>query len=396
MIISALVRKQLIAFTIASVLGIAFLSVVFLRIPEALGWGRYDVTAEFEDGAGLYEGAQVNYLGTPVGKVRSLDLAPSGISVTMSLKDGVTIPSDVGAQIHSVSAVGEQYVELVPAGGAGSARQASQTTDAALRQGDRIDVDRTSSPVEIGPVLDNVARLVDSVPRRQLGALLAETSVALRDRDQDLGAILDGSEHFLQAADAAYPQTRALLRDGGVVLSTLNQSGGHIDALTRQLASVTEQLKLGDADLRALLTQGPGFVDQTTRFIRDVGPSLPGLLAPLNTVASVLATYRDHVAQLLSDYPTALSLVQSVTLPELGMHAVRLTLANANKPPECTEGFLPVDQWRLPGEVGPAYTPLYYCSASHDDTRAVRGARNIPCPNDPGRREPTPTLCKEN
>jgi phospholipid/cholesterol/gamma-HCH transport system substrate-binding protein len=43
-----------------------------------------------------------------------------------------------------------------------------------------------------------------------------------------------------------------------------------------------------------------------------------------------------------------------------------------------------------------AYTPLYYCTAPRNDARAVRGARNIPCPNDPGRREATPEQCREN
>ncbi len=395
MIISALVRKQLIAFTIASVIGIVVLGVVFLRIPEALGIGRYQVTAEIEEGAGLYEGAQVNYLGTPVGKVKAMRLTDDGISATLSVKDGTRIPRNVRAEIHSVSAVGEQYVELVPAtrGGGGGASAPTRRDD--LRAGDTIPKDRTSSPVEIGPVLDNVAAFVDSLPRKELTALLNETSAALRDRDQDLGSIIDGTSTVLDAATASLPQTKTLLRDSEPLLRTLNGSAGHIDSLTSRLASVTDQLRAGDADLRALLAGGPGFTSETTDFLADVGTVLPAFLRPMGVVARVLATYRDYVAQLLSDYPQALSFVQSVTLPDRNMHAVRLTVANANKPPECIQGFLPVSMWRMPDDVGPAYTPLYYCSAPTNDTRAVRGARNVPCPDDPARREPTPEKCRE-
>jgi phospholipid/cholesterol/gamma-HCH transport system substrate-binding protein len=343
----------------------------------------------------LYEGSQVNYRGTPVGKVTDMKLADDGIVVTMSIKNGTSIPADVRAEIHSVSAVGEQYVELVPTVTAsGGARAAAPL--GTLKANDVIGVERTSSPVEIGPVLDNVAKLVDSVPRQQLAELLHETSTALEGRDQDLQAILDGSHTFLQAADASFPQTQALLTYAEPLLTTVNAAGGHIEALSTQLASVTSQLKAGDDDLRELLASGPGFADETAAFLRELGPVLPAFLEPFNTVAGVLATYRDYVAQVLSDYPAALTYVQSVTLQDRDMHAVRLTVANANKPPECVSGFLPVSKWRLPDDVGMAYTPLYYCTAPANDPRAVRGARNIPCPDDPGRREATPEQCRED
>lgn len=386
MIISGLIRKQLIAFTIASIVGILVLGIVFLRIPEALGIGRYTVSADFSQAAGLYGGAQVNYLGTPVGKVGSMKLAQSGIVVDLSLKNGISIPRNVRAEIHSVSAVGEQYVELVPP---------ADPSSSDLHGGDLIPIDRTSVPVGIGPVLDNVAKLVDSIPQQSLSHLLTQTSTALSGRGSDLQEILAGSQTFLNEADAAYPQTQALLQSTQPLLSTVNASAGHFEGLTSKLAQVSDQLRAGDADLNALLANGPGFTSATTGFLHDVGPSLPGLLAPLDTVASVLATYRDYVAQLLTDYPTALSEVQSVTLPERGgLDAVRLTLSQANKPSECTEGFLPVAQWRLPDQTGPAFTPLYYCTAATNDVRAVRGARNVPCPGDPARREATAAECR--
>ncbi|MFL6154611.1 MAG: MCE family protein [Marmoricola sp.] len=388
MIISGLIRKQLIAFTVASIIGIVVLSVTFLRIPETLGLGRYTVSVQFTQGAGLYKGAQVNYLGTPVGKVRSMKLTDDGILVGLAIKDGTAIPSNASAEMHSVSAVGEQYVELVP----GKDPAASN-----LSAGDLIKVDRTSIPVEIGPVLDNVTKLVDSLPRQQLSQLLTETSTALQGRDQDLQSILDGSAEFLQAADANFPQTKALIQDAEPLLATVNGSAGHISSLTTKLAAVTDQLRAGDSDLQSLLANGPGFADETASFLHDIGPSIPGFLAPLRTITGVLATYHDYVAQLLSDYPTALSFVQSVTLPERGgLDAVRLTVSNANKPPECTQGFLPVSKWRAPADVGNAYTPLYYCSSPSNDSRVVRGARNVPCPNDPSRRAATPAQCKEN
>jgi len=71
---SSFVKKQLIAFAIASVVGLVLLCMTFLRVPEALGINRYQVQAEFAQAAGLYEGAEVTYLGHPVGKVTSMEV----------------------------------------------------------------------------------------------------------------------------------------------------------------------------------------------------------------------------------------------------------------------------------------------------------------------------------
>lgn len=379
-----IIRKQLIAFGIAAVVGAVVLGVTFLRVPEQLGIGRHDVSVEFAQAAGLYPGAEVTYLGHPVGKVEDLDLAGDRMVAELSLVNDVDIPSDVTAEIHSRSAVGEQYVSLVP----------SDEDDASpLADGDRIPIDRTSYPVEIGPVLDNVQALVSSLDEKKLSSLIDESGQALEGRSGDLQALLDGSSNLIATADANFEPTEDLLRDVGPVLSTVNGESDSIVRLTRNLDQVTAELRAGDDDLRALLATGPGFSAQTLGFVDDLSQSLPPLLARTNPILGILRTYNGHLAQILSDYPLAVATVQSVTLPNLGDRAVRLTVANANKPPECVKGFVPASQWSSPFDFSPRKTPLVYCALPANDPRGVRGARNIPCPTDPSRREGDATKC---
>jgi phospholipid/cholesterol/gamma-HCH transport system substrate-binding protein len=127
--------------------------------------------------------------------------------------------------------------------------------------------------------------------------------------------------------------------------------------------------------------------------IDDLSASLPKLLNRANPVLAVLRTYNAHLAQLLSDYPRAVATVQSVTLPDVALHAVRMTLANMNKPPECVQGFVPTSEWASPFGISPRKTPLVYCKAARNDPRGVRGARNIPCATDPTRREGEASNC---
>ncbi|HVK29492.1 MAG TPA: MCE family protein [Nocardioides sp.] len=386
-----IIKKQLIAFGIAAVAGAVLLAVTFLRVPEQLGIGRHTVAVEFAQGAGLYPGAEVTYLGHPVGKVESMDLDGDHLVAELSLVDDVEIPGSVGAEIHSRSAVGEQYVALVPAKDAGSGDGGD--AGAALADGDRIPADRTSYPVEIGPVLDNVQALVSSLDEKQLSTLVDESGKALEGRAGDLQTLLDSGSALIAEADAAFRPTADLLRDVEPVLATVNGEGEGIRRLTENLDQVTAELRAGDEDLRTLLSSGPGFSEQTTAFLDDLSVSLPTLLARTNPVLRVAQIYNSHLAQILSDYPLAAAIVQSVTYPTLGTHEVQLTLANADKPPECVKGFVPAKDWASPLDNTPRRTPLVYCTLPHDDPRGVRGVRNVPCPTDPARLEGDASKC---
>jgi len=389
---SPFVKKQLIAFAIASVAGIVFLAMTFLRVPEALGINRYEVDVELVQGAGLYEGAEVTYLGHPVGKVTSMTVHGDGLTARLSLVSDTEIPASVRADIHSRSAVGEQYVALSNTDLADGADAAADDGEL-LADGDTIPVSRTSVPVEIGPVLDNVYALVQSLDADQLQTVLNETSRGLDGRTGDLQTILDDGAQLLALADENFAPTASLIRGTGPLLGTINGHSENVRRLTRNLQQVTAELRAGDDDIRALLADGPRFADTTNGLLDDLEGNLPPLLQDANAIARVLSIFDPNLQQILSDYPLALSYVQSVTVPGLSDHAVRLTIANIDDPPECTEGFLPPSQWTSPFDDSPRPTPLLFCTAPNDDPRAVRGARNIPCPQQPWRREGDVSRC---
>ncbi|GAB3075004.1 MlaD family protein [Nocardioides zeae] len=401
--ITPLIRRQLAAILVTTIVAALALGGFFLRLPETLKLGRYDVAVDLPVGGGIYDGAEVTYLGDPVGRVRDVVLTDSGVRVTLRLVDDVVIPAGVRAEVRSRSAVGEQYVALSPATSTASTTASTAATGASagdsapdgerLAEGDVIPVERTTIPVAIGPVLDNVDALARSVDAEDLDTVLDEAAAALQGREGALQDILDDGSSLLAQADAAFEPTELLLTDAEPVLTTVAGESENIAALTAQLADLTGQLRAGDADLRVLLQQGPGSLDQMTGLVDDLGALLPGLLPPLTRVTGVLEVWDQHLASLLAEYPAALRAVQSVTLPALGTHDVRLTLANVNRPAECVEGFLPPSEWASPYDLSVRELAYLYCQAPSDDPRGVRGARNLPCPDDPARREGVAAAC---
>ena len=83
-----LVRIQLTIFAVVTVLALAVMSIVYLQVPRALGWKRTDVALEMPDTGGLYQNANVSYLGSTIGRVDSVTLKPGKVVAELHFDSG--------------------------------------------------------------------------------------------------------------------------------------------------------------------------------------------------------------------------------------------------------------------------------------------------------------------
>ncbi|MDQ1463253.1 MAG: phospholipid/cholesterol/gamma-HCH transport system substrate-binding protein, partial [Actinomycetota bacterium] len=135
---------QLAIFVVVALTAMLVMAFGYVKVPKLLGVGTYDVTVQLPEAGGLYERANVTYRGTEVGQVKSVKLVNGNVEALMALKSGIDIPSDLDAQVHSQSAVGEQYVALLPRNG----------SSPPLKNGDVIHRDRSSVPPDINDLLN--------------------------------------------------------------------------------------------------------------------------------------------------------------------------------------------------------------------------------------------------
>ena len=383
MILTRLVRGQLAVFAVLSVVALAFVAIVYGRLPAQTGIGHYDVSADFADASGLYPQANVTYRGVTVGRVTALDLRPDGVSVRMQLQDDARVPSDVSVQLHSTSAIGEQYVDLVPPDAQGPY----------LHDGSVVPRTQTREMPQITQVFDRLDKLLTSVPQGATRRLLREVDTGVGGSADDVTALVDASGSFLDQASRRIAETRDLITAAEPALATQEQLAGHTRAYARALASFTRQLADRDQDLSALLTTGAGSVSSLDRALRGVQPTLPVLLANLSTTTKALDDYAVNLRQLLVTYPALTSKTQEALFPRRDVGDARLDLrAQFNDPGSCIQGFLPVDQRRAPTDVSKRPVRPAYCELPDDAPQGVRGARNTPCPNS-DLRGPSPASC---
>ena len=197
------VRIQLAIFTIASVIGVAVMVIAYMQVPTFLGIGRITVKLELPTSGGLYRFSNVTYRGVEVGKVTGMDVSRTQATATLKLDTSPKIPADLVAEVRSVSAVGEQYVELMP------------RTDSPpyLQDGSVIAMSDTKIPQAVGPMLDQVSTLINSIPKDKLSGLVDESFDAFNGAGYDLGSLFDSSAQISGDLNKVSDQSTALIED---------------------------------------------------------------------------------------------------------------------------------------------------------------------------------------
>ncbi len=389
-------RQMLIQLAIFSLLAVSALGIMvfgYMRLPAMMGVGQYKVTLELPETGGLYERSNVTYRGSQVGIVERVGLTANGVAAELSLDSGVKIPADLIASVRSQSAVGEQFVELVPQSGAGPE----------LRNGDVIPRDRARVPPDVNTVLDLTNEGLRAIPQENLRTVIDESYEAVGGLGPELRRLVNGSTQLAIDARANLDSLTTVIDQVQPVLDSQTDTSGSIQAWASNLADITEQLQSEDGAVSGILSSGPGAAEEVRALFDQLQPTLPVVLANLVSIGEVAVTYQPNLEQLLVLLPQGTAVTQAVGVAKAGTKqdymGDYLTLnLNLNIPPPCTTGFLPAQQQRPPTFEDYPDRPAgdVYCRVPQDGAFNVRGARNIPCVTVPGKRAPTAKLCESN
>src|SRR6201997_3927956 len=169
-VLTPFIRLQLAFFATLTVVALGVLGFYYLRLPTVAGVGQYKLYADLPASGGLYRTANVTYRGIQIGKVTDVQPTERGARATMSIDDRYKIPVNAIANVHSVSAVGEQYLDLVSAGPPG------QYVNQYLASGQTIT--KGTVPDEVGPALDTANHGLAVLPKEKIETLLSEAAQA--------------------------------------------------------------------------------------------------------------------------------------------------------------------------------------------------------------------------
>jgi phospholipid/cholesterol/gamma-HCH transport system substrate-binding protein len=394
MYLSKRVRRQLVVFSAVAIVGGGTMAFGYLDLPKLLfGIGHYEVTVNLPASGGLYPDGNVTYRGVEVGRVEDVRLSGSGVEAVLSLKSDTKIPADLDANVHSQTAVGEQFVELVPRSGNGPV----------LKNGDVVPVDRTTLPPDVNTLLRDTNNGLQAIPHDDLKTVVDESYVALGGLGPDLARIVKGTTTLAADARNNLDALTTVIDKSKPILDSQTDTSDAIQSWAANVAEITRQLHDQDPALNGVLDKGPAAVTETRALIDRLQPTLPVLLSNLVSLEQVAVTYQPSLEQLLVLLPPGIEMLQASQLANRDTKQAYKGLflsfnLNLNLPPPCTTGYLPPQQVRPPSEVDYPERPAgdMYCRVPQDSDLDVRGARNLPCITRPGKRAPTVKMCESD
>jgi phospholipid/cholesterol/gamma-HCH transport system substrate-binding protein len=383
-------------FSAISIVSAGLVGLYYAHLPAVyLGIGRYTVKVQLERAGELYRAGNVTYRGVEVGKVSKVQLTDTGVEAVLSLQSDVKIPADLTASVHSASAIGEQYVDLVPRSGKGPM----------LKNGDVIPQDRTSIPPNINSLLLAATRGLNAIPRGNLKTVVDESYTAVGGLGPELSRLIGGGATLATDARKNLDAILTLIDEPMPLLESQIDSADSIQGWAAHLAHISKDIQTAEqngGNFGGWLHKiGPTF-DTLREVIDRVEPTLPDAVSNLDKIGDVGLTYRDNLEALLVQVPQIVADAQAIQLADKDLKGPYRGLGlsfnlNLNWPPPCTTGFFPVQQQRSAvfEDTPPRPPGLVYCRIPQDSNfNAVRGARNYPCETRPGKRAATVKQCE--
>lgn len=299
---------QLAIFSLLAVVALGIMVFGYMRVPAMLGIGEYKVTLQLPETGGLYQRSNVTYRGSQVGIVDSVNLTDTGVEAVMSLNSGVKIPADLIASVRSQSAVGEQFVELVPQSGNGPE----------LRDGDVISRDRARVPPDVNAVLELTNNGLRAIPQENLRTVIDESYLAVGGLGPELRRLVNGSTSLAIDARKNLDSLTTVIDQVQPVLDSQTDTSGSIQSWAANLADITGQLQSEDSSVSGVLSNGPGAAEEVRALFDQLQPTLPIVLANLASVGEVAVTYQPNLEQLLVLLPQGTAVTQGVGVAKNG------------------------------------------------------------------------------
>lgn len=270
------VRIQLVAFAVITACVLYYGATRYLGVGEVVH-PPYRVDMQVADPGGLYPRADVELLGTRVGRVDELRPGPgSGTTVVLLIDHDVEIPSDVEGAVAAKSAIGEGYVALTP-----------RSEAPPLEDGDVIPLADTTSPIRLESLLGHLDALARSLPLRDLSTLLTESEAALDGVAPSVRRLVDGGRRLASSTLSNVEDLTSLIRDARLVLGTQVELAPQTRQWAEQLAGLLDRIRDLDPTLLSLYDTGLRASTGVTNLLADSQPVLPVLLGNLVAVTTV-------------------------------------------------------------------------------------------------------------
>lgn len=243
--------------------------------------------------AGALPGAEVTYLGVPVGDVTSSDLVPDGVRIELEVTPAGPMAEVLRADIRQKSALGEPYVDLSPA---------SPSTPVGNPDGSTIPLDRVTVPRPLDTLLGSADRLLSQVDPTQLDRFLDGAS-GIIGHEAELQSLLAAAAEISEVLAARRTELGTLTANAAQLVSTLDEHSAALDRGIVGFDRLGAVLAAHTDELASILASGADLGESASGFLADIRPDLRDVLRGLDVTLSNLADRPGRVRETIALTP---------------------------------------------------------------------------------------------
>ncbi|MGH2757609.1 MAG: MCE family protein [Actinomycetota bacterium] len=300
-------RKILVNLVVILMLGVLTVGWVVTRL---IGSGGFDapfrVTADFAASGGVFTNQEVTYRGVLVGQVGEMALNEDGVDIELLIDPqwAGKIPASVDAAVRSKSAVGEQFVNLTPAGDSADM----------LSDGDTIPRDQTSLPVDFQDLLRSLDLVLGDVEPETTRRLVSNLATGTRGHAGDIATILDSLGTLATGFASVAPEQRRLLDNatdaGTAFLETKDSFSRAIRAADQVFAGIGDEPE----ELERLFAANDRFARAGIALLARHGDDLAGGIGGLADFMSFQRAERETIGDTLTYVPQFLHAIEDASV----------------------------------------------------------------------------------
>lgn len=268
------------------VMAAVILAVIFLN--RNIFSSGYQISAKFSNAAGVAKGTDVLLAGVDVGSVDSVSIDGNAVDVTMTIHNGVVLPSHTAADIQVETLLGVVDVTLDPVSGWSHPLQGGAfLTD-------------TSVPTEFYQLNNIAGHLLEHSNAKAFNELVEDMAKITAGKQQQVAEIIEGLGKLTTTVSDRSGQVSQLIDSANTLATTLAQHDQQLATAITQLNTVAAGLAGNSTNLADLIDNVDAMATQTNSLLANDRPELDTLIKNLTATLGVVSAHQDDLAQAVS------------------------------------------------------------------------------------------------
>ena len=267
-------RRLIINTTAFLVLSAALVILLAVQVLPTVFGSTYHIYGIFPTAGGVATNQEVTYRGVQIGRIGRMSLTRDAVKIEMIINSKWKIPKDgTRAQVQFKSAVGEQFIDLLPVSASGPI----------FHSGDVIRESQTETPLQIEDLLKEFTVVLNSIDPKELGTVIHELGTGLTGHGRDLRAVIKALDQLATIGTNRSGEITSLLANSADLQDAFNSNSAEFE---RGIAALNQVLATAAAHTSDLNR----FFSSTRTLDTDIISLLNDRKSQIDTVVSDLGT----------------------------------------------------------------------------------------------------------